>query len=100
MTDSRFGQSGGSEDAARNRWVDDAQAALDRTVEAIRVAWDSTRESRMSALDSAKQAAEDLFNVVDQGVAAAREHWAGGEADMAKDQGVPPAPSESTQSHD
>jgi len=96
MTDNNREPSGGSGDAARSRWVDDAQAALDRTVEAIKAAWDSTRESRMSALDSAKQAAEDLAKVVDQGVTAAKEHWSGSEEDLTetKNQGVPPAPPE------
>ncbi len=95
MTDNNLGQAGGSGDGARNRWVDDAQAALDRTVEAIKVAWDSTRESRMSALDSAKQAAEDLAKVVDQGVTAARDHWSGNEdLTETKNQGVPLTPAE------
>ena len=77
MTDGNQDQSSQSEDADRNRWVDDAQAALDRTVEAIKSAWSATRESRMGALESAKHAAEDLGKVIDQGVAAARERWSG-----------------------
>ena len=57
MTDNNHEPSTESAEA-RNKWVEDAQAALDRTVEAMRSAWDATRESRMSALDSAKQAAK------------------------------------------
>ncbi len=93
MTDSQESQSGSSTDAARTKWVDDAQAALDRTVEAIKSAWNSTRESRMEALDSAKQAAEDLGKVIDVGVAAARERWAdSGDNEETKDQNVPAGP--------
>jgi hypothetical protein len=65
-----------SDDAARNRWVDEVQGALDRTGDAIRSAWDATRESRMSALESAKQAASELADVLDKGIAAAKERWA------------------------
>jgi uncharacterized protein YhaN len=75
MTEGNHDQSSQSSETDRNRWVDDAQAALDRTVEAIKSAWDATRESRMGALDSAKQAAEDLGKVIEQGVAAAKERW-------------------------
>jgi hypothetical protein len=78
MTTSNHQQSDPATEAARNRWLDDAQAALDRTAEAIRSAWDSTRESRMEALESAKQAAEDLSEVIAQGVAAAKERWSDG----------------------
>jgi hypothetical protein len=93
MTDRQQRQSGSSADAARSRWVDDAQAALDRAVEAIKSAWNSTRESRMEAMDSAKQAAEDLSKVIDVGVAAARERWAdSGDDEEARDQGVPVGP--------
>ena len=52
------------------------QEALDRTGDALRTAWDATRESRMSALESAKQAAQELGEVIDQGIAAAKERWA------------------------
>jgi len=77
MTDNN--QSNESADA-RNRWVEDAQAALDRTVEAMRSAWDATRESRISALDSAKQAAQELGNVLEKGIAAAKDRWSTDEA--------------------
>jgi hypothetical protein len=52
------------------------QEALDRTGDAVRTAWDATRESRMSALESAKQAAQELGEVLDKGIAAAKERWA------------------------
>ena len=64
---------------ARQRWIEEVQEALDRTGDAIRTAWDATRESRMSALESAKQAAQDLGEVLDKGIAAARERWSAAE---------------------
>lgn len=67
------------ESSDRSRWVDEVQEAFDRTGEAIRTAWDATRESRMSALEAAKQAASELSDVIDQGIAAARERWAASE---------------------
>jgi hypothetical protein len=72
MTDS------GTEKASesRQRWFADVQAALDRTGDALRTAWDATKESRMSALESAKQAAQELGEVIDQGINAAKERWA------------------------
>ncbi|HEY6628560.1 MAG TPA: hypothetical protein VI193_06230 [Acidimicrobiia bacterium] len=93
MSDSQQSDSGSSADAARTRWVDDAQAALDRTAEATKSAWNSTRESRMEALDSAKQAAEDLSKVIDLGVAAARERWAdSGDDEKTSEHSVPAGP--------
>jgi hypothetical protein len=83
MTDNNHEPSGESADA-RSRWVEDAQAALDRTLEAMRSAWDATRESRMSALDSAKQAAQELGNVLDKGITAARDRWSADEAESAE----------------
>jgi hypothetical protein len=68
------------ESSDRSRWIDEVQDALDRTGEAIRTAWDATRESRMSALEAAKQAASELSDVIDQGIAAARERWAASES--------------------
>ena len=64
---------------ARQRWVDEVQQALDRTGEAVKSAWEATRESRMSALESAKQAAQELGEVIDQGISAAKERWAASE---------------------
>ncbi|HEY7469221.1 MAG TPA: hypothetical protein VIC07_06805 [Acidimicrobiia bacterium] len=73
MTDENT--TGGSGDA-RQRWVEEVQEALDRAGETFRAAWEATRESRMSALESAKQAAQELGDVIDKGIAAARERWA------------------------
>lgn len=70
------GDSGSEQPESRQRWLEDVQAALDRTGDAIRTAWESTRESRMSALESAKQAAQDLGDAIDKGLAAAKERWA------------------------
>jgi hypothetical protein len=64
---------------ARQRWLEEVQEALDRTGDAIRTAWEATRESRMSALESAKQAAQELGEVLDKGIAAAKERWAAAE---------------------
>jgi KaiC/GvpD/RAD55 family RecA-like ATPase len=73
----------GTEDGApteqsesKQRWLEDVQAALDRTGDAIRTAWESTRESRASALESAKQAAQELGEALDKGIAVAKERWA------------------------
>ena len=79
MTENSQDQSSETGEAARNRWVGEVQDALDRTGDAIRTAWDATRESRMSALESAKQAASDLSEVLDKGIAAAKERWASSE---------------------
>ena len=43
----------------------------------------------MSALESAKQAAQELGEVIDQGIAAAKERWATG--DQAEEADTPPA---------
>jgi hypothetical protein len=61
---------------SKQRWVAEVQDALDRTGDALRTAWEATRESRMSALESAKQAAQELGEVIDKGIAAAKERWA------------------------
>ena len=63
-------------ESKQQRWFADVQEALDRTGDALRTAWDATRESRMGALESAKQAAQELGEVIDQGIAAAKERWA------------------------
>ena len=65
----------------RQSWLHDIQDALERTGDAIRTAWDATRESRASALESAKQAAEDVGDALEKGIAAARERWKGEEGD-------------------
>jgi hypothetical protein len=77
-------ESKGKDEAAGARWVDEMREAFDRTGDAFRTAWEATRESRLSALESAKQAAQELGDVIDQGMAAAKERWvmaerAGGE---------------------
>jgi hypothetical protein len=61
---------------SRQRWFADVQGALDRTGDALRTAWEATKDSRMSALESAKQAAQELGEVIDQGINAAKERWA------------------------
>jgi hypothetical protein len=76
MTDNEGPKSGTESSEARQRWLDEVQEALDRTGDAVRTAWDATRESRMSALESAKQAAQELGEVLDKGIAAAKERWA------------------------
>lgn len=60
---------------SRQNWLHDIQDALERTGDAIRTAWDATRDSRASALESAKQAAQELGEALDKGIAAARERW-------------------------
>jgi hypothetical protein len=75
MTDN--GTDKGSE--SRQRWFAEVQGALDRTSDALRTAWDATKDSRMSALESAKQAAQELGEVIDQGISAAKERWAASE---------------------
>lgn len=75
MTDN--GTDKGSE--SRQRWFAEVQGALDRTSDAVRTAWDATRDTRMSALESAKQAAQELGEVIDQGISAAKERWAASE---------------------
>ena len=75
------GQNQSSESGdARQKWAAEVQEALDRTGEAIRAAWEATRESRMSALESARQAAQELGDVIDKGITAAKERWASTEA--------------------
>jgi hypothetical protein len=64
---------------SRQRWFAEVQGALDRTSDALRTAWDATKDSRMSALESAKQAAQELGEVIDQGISAAKERWAASE---------------------
>ena len=63
-------------ESKQQRWFADVQDALDRTGDALRTAWDATRDSRMAALESAKQAAQELGEVIDQGITAAKERWA------------------------
>ena len=76
MTDNETPKGGTDSSEARPRWLDEVQEALDRTGDAVRTAWEATRESRMSALESANQAAQELGEVLDKGIAAAKERWA------------------------
>lgn len=87
MTDN--GTDKGSE--SRQRWFAEVQGALDRTSDALRTAWDATKDSRMSALESAKQAAQELGEVIDQGISAAKERWASSEP---AGEAAPSAPSD------
>jgi len=74
---------------SKQRWIAEVQEALDRTGDALRTAWEATRESRMSALESAKQAAQELGEVIDQGITAAKERWAAGEPDETESPEMP-----------
>lgn len=66
---------GGSGRKGRD-WAEETRSALDKATEAIRSAWDATRDTRVSALESARKAVGDLAEVIDQGVAVAKERWA------------------------
>jgi hypothetical protein len=69
---------GGSGKRGRD-WAEETKSALDKASEAIRTAWDATRETRVSALESARKAVGELAEMIDQGVAVARERWADAE---------------------
>jgi hypothetical protein len=92
MTDSGTRDETTESGEARQRWLEEVQEALDRTGDAIRTAWDATRESRMSALESAKQAAQELGEVLDKGMAAAKERWAAAEHGDGETTPQPPTP--------
>jgi hypothetical protein len=79
---------------SRQRWIADVQGALDRTGDALRTAWEATKDSRMSALESAKQAAQELGEVIDQGIAAAKERWSASDADSSDAAPTPEVPVE------
>jgi len=76
-------------ESKQQRWFAEVQDALDRTGDALRTAWDATRDSRMSALESAKQAATELGEVIDQGIAAAKERWAAADQDTGEETAEP-----------
>lgn len=76
-------------ESKQQRWFAEVQEALDRTGDALRTAWDATRDSRMSALESAKQAATELGEVIDQGIAAAKERWAAADEETDKEAAKP-----------
>jgi len=92
MTEKENGPNESGENT-RTRWVEEVQEALDRTGDAIRTAWDATRDSRASALESAKQAVTELSDVIDKGIAAAKERWAA--ADQEADEASAPDTTES-----
>ena len=79
MTDNGAQDKTSESSESRQRWLEEVQEALDRTGDAIRTAWEATRESRMSALEAAKQAAQELGEVLDKGIAAAKERWSAAE---------------------
>ena len=76
-------------ESKQQRWFADVQDALDRTGDALRTAWDATRDSRMAALESAKQAAQELGEVIDQGIAAAKERWAAADQETEEETPTP-----------
>lgn len=75
MTDSTQDHANDAPDSDRREWLQEADAALDRTKEALQSAWDATRDTRLSSLESAKRAATELGEVIDRGVAVAKERW-------------------------
>jgi hypothetical protein len=75
MTDSTQNHTDDALDPDRREWLQEAEAALDRTKEALQSAWDATRDTRLSSLESAKRAAKELGEVIDRGVAVAKERW-------------------------
>ena len=75
MTDSTQDHANDVPDSDRKEWLQEAEAALDRTKEALQSAWDATRDTRLSSLASAKRAATELGEVIDRGVAVAKERW-------------------------
>lgn len=62
-------------------WKAEAEEALQKTGDSLTAAWDATRETRMSALESAKEAARQLGEAIDKGVAAAKVRWGGDESE-------------------
>jgi hypothetical protein len=56
-------------------WKAEAEEALQKTGDSLSAAWDATREGRMTALEKAKEAARQLGDAIDHGVAAAKERW-------------------------
>ena len=75
MTDSTQDHTDDAPDPDRREWLQEAEAALDRTKEALQSAWDATRDTRLSSLESAKRSAKELGEVIDRGVAVAKERW-------------------------
>jgi len=65
-------------------WKAEAEEALQKTGDSLSAAWDATREGRMTALEKAKEAARQLGDAIDHGVAAAKERWAKEEDSVAE----------------
>jgi len=65
------------DDASQERsdWATEAETALEGVGKALREAWEASRGARLNALESAKQAAQQLGEAIDHGVAAAKEKW-------------------------
>lgn len=57
-------------------WMAEADDALRKTGDSLSAAWKASRGTRMSALEAAKEAARQLGDAIDRGVAAAKENWA------------------------
>ena len=75
MTDSTQDHTDKTPESGRREWLRDAEGALERTTEVLHAAWDATRDTRLSSLESAKRAAIELGDVIDRGVAVAKERW-------------------------
>ena len=75
MTDSTQDHTDETPEPDGREWLQDAEGALDRTTKALHAAWDATRDTRLSSLESAKRAAKELGEVIDRGVAVAKERW-------------------------
>ena len=75
MTDSTQDHKDEATNTDRREWLQDAEAALARTTEALHAAWGATKDTRLSSLESAKRAAKELGEVIDRGVAVAKDRW-------------------------
>ncbi len=82
----------------RSDWASEAEAALEGVGNALRDAWEASRDARLNALESAKQAAQQLGEAIDHGVAAAKEKWEAQGEPSAPDE-VAAAPQEDAQRH-
>lgn len=65
-------------DGQRERpgWLKDIDEAFTRTGNAIRTAWDATGDQRASTLESARKATRELGDIIEEGIAAAKQRWA------------------------
>jgi hypothetical protein len=62
-------------------WKAEAEEALQKTGDSLAAAWDATRDGRMMALEKAKEAARQLGEAIDHGVAAAKDRWSSEQAE-------------------